>query len=220
MVKAIYLIKRKPGMDLEAFRDYWLTTHAALVCKLPGVRKYVQCHTRLSGYRKGEPLWDGIAEVSYDDTNALRRLASTPESRAASDDLANFADMTRGGVLLTEEVVQKDGATNPSMVKMAGFAVRKRGMEPEAFQKHWREIHGPMASKIAEVRRYVQCHTLLSAYRAGIKPIYDGVALTWFDNTDDMRVKSPEYKAIRRDEPNFLELHPENIIITKEHVII
>jgi len=82
-----------------------------------------------------------------------------------------------------------------------------------------RETHGPLATKIAQVRRYVQCHPL-SAYRDGRQPIYDGVALTWFDNTADMREKPPEYRAIRRDEPNFLELRPENIIITKEHVII
>ncbi|HEV3114809.1 MAG TPA: EthD family reductase [Candidatus Binataceae bacterium] len=220
MIKAIYFLKRKAGMDLEDFRKYWLGRHAELVCKVPGVRSYAQCHTLESGYRKGEPLWDGIAELGYDDTDAMRRVATLPESRSATEDTANFADTARGGALLTVETVQKDGATNPSMVKMAGFAVRKAGMEAEAFQQYWRDVHGPLACKIPQVRRYVQCHPLLSAYRAGIKPIYDGVALTWFDNTADMREKPPEYKAIRRDEPNFLELHPENIIITREHIII
>ena len=220
MIKAIHFIKRKPGIELDAFRAYWLGRHAELVSKVPGVRSYVQCHTLLSGYKKGEPIWDGIAELVYDDIDAMRRVADLPESRAANEDTGNFADLTRGGTLLTEEVVQKDGPTNPSMVKMAGFAIRKRGMSAEAFQQHWREIHGPMASKIPQVARYTQCHVRLSAYRDGRQPIYDGVALTWFDNTAVMREKPPEYRAIRRDEPNFLELHPENIIITKEHVII
>ena len=220
MIKAIHFIKRKPGMELEAFRAYWLGRHAELVSKVPGVRSYVQCHTLLSGYQKGEPIWDGIAELVYDDVDAMRRAADLPESRAANEDTGNFADLTRGGTLLTEEVIQMDGPTNPSMVKMAGFAIRKRGMSVEAFQNYWREIHGPLACKIPQVRRYVQCHVRLSAYRDGRQPIYDGVALTWFDNTAAMREKPPEYRAIRRDEPNFLELHPENIIITKEHVII
>jgi len=220
MIKAIHFIKRKPGMELDAFRAYWLGRHAELVSKVPGVRSYVQCHTLLSGYKKGEPIWDGIAELVYDDIDAMRRVADLPESRAADEDTGNFADLTRGGTLLTEEVVQKDGPTDPSMVKMAGFAIRKRGMSAEAFQCYWREIHGPMASKIPQVRRYVQCQVRLSAYRDGRQPIYDGVALTWFDDTTSMREKPPEYRAIRRDEPNFLELHPENIIITKEHVII
>ena len=93
-------------------------------------------------------------------------------------------------------------------------------MSPEAFQKHWREIHGPLAAKIPQVRRYVQCHVRLSAYRDGRQPIDDGVALTWFDSTDSAREKSPELRDIRRDEPNLIELHPENMIITKEHIII
>ena len=124
MIKAIHFIKRKPGMELEAFRAYWLGRHAELVSKVPGVRSYVQCHTLLSGYKKGEPIWDGIAELVYDDIDAMRRVADSPESRAANEDTGNFADLTRGGTLLTEEVVQKDGPTNPSMVKMAGFAIR------------------------------------------------------------------------------------------------
>lgn len=220
MIKAIYFIKRKPGMELDAFRKYWLGRHAELVSKVPGLRTYAQCHTLESAYTKLEPIWDGIAELGYDDIDAMRRIAASSESRAATEDTANFADMTRGGGLLTVEVVQKDGATNPSMVKMAGFATRKAGMEVEAFQKYWREIHGPLATKLPQLRRYVQCHPLLSAYREGKQPIYDGVALSWFDSTADMREKPPEYRAIRRDEPNFLELHPENFIITREHIII
>lgn len=220
MVKAIHFIKRKPGMELEAFRAYWLGRHAELVSKVPGVRSYVQSHTLLSGYTKGDPIWDGIAELVYDDIDAMRRVADSAESRAANGDTGNFADLTRGGTLLTEEVVQKDGPTNSSMVKMAGFAIRKTGMTPEAFQEYWRETHGPLASKIPQVRRYVQCHVRLSAYRDGGHPIYDGVAVTWFDSTDAMREKSPELRAIRRDEPNLIERHPENMIITREHVII
>jgi uncharacterized protein (TIGR02118 family) len=220
MIKAIYFIKRKPAMDLEDFRKYWMGRHAELVCKVPGLRTYAQCHTLLSGYKKGEPVWDGIAELGYDDIDAMRRIAGTPESVAATEDTANFADMTRGGALLTTEVMQKDGPVNPSMVKMAGFATRKPGMEVEAFQRYWKDVHGPLACKLAQLRRYVQCHPLRSAYRGGRQPIYDGVALSWFDSTNAMREKPPEYRAIRRDEPNFLELHPENFIITREHIII
>jgi uncharacterized protein (TIGR02118 family) len=220
MIRAIHFIKRKPGMELAAFRAYWLGPHAEMVSKVPGLRSYVQCHTLDSGYRKGEPIWDGIAELGFDDIETMRLSGSAPESQTATDDGANFADSNRGGSLITVEVLQKEGPANPSMVKMAGFATRKVGMDAEAFQKYWREIHGPLAAKIPQLRRYVQCHPLLSAYRGGRQPIYDGVALSWFDSTAAMREKPPEYRAIRHDEPNFLELHPENIIITREHVII
>jgi len=66
MIKAIYFIKRKPDMTLEDFRKYWLNDHAALVLKVPGLVKYVQSHTMDAGYRKHEPIYDGIAELWYE----------------------------------------------------------------------------------------------------------------------------------------------------------
>jgi len=68
MVKMVTCIKRKPGMSIEAFQEYWRTKHADIVLNLPGMRKYVQSHTLLSAYRKGEPVHDGIAEIWFDDT--------------------------------------------------------------------------------------------------------------------------------------------------------
>ena len=222
MVKAIYLIKRKRGMELEAFRNYWITTHAELALKVPGLRKYVQSHTLLSGYKKGEPLFDGIAEVWYDDTGAMRKIADLPEARAVNADGHEFMDMRASGFLLTREHVIKDGAINPSMVKYVAFARRKPGMEVEAYQAYWKDHHGPLAAKIPVVHRYVQSHLLLSAYRGGMAPVYDGVAETWFDDSNAMRVSqtTPEYQAVRADEPNFIDTTNLAFIITREHVML
>ena len=63
MVKTITFIKRKPGMSVEDFGQYWREKHARIVTKLPGLRRYVQFHTIPSGYRNGEPAYDGVAEV-------------------------------------------------------------------------------------------------------------------------------------------------------------
>lgn len=222
MVKAIYLIKRKRGMELEAFRNYWLTTHAALALKVPGLRKYVQSHTLPSGYKKGEPAFDGIAEVWYDDTDAMRKIAELPQARAVNDDGHLFMDMRESAMLLTREHVIKDGPLSPSMVKFVAFASRKLGMDVEAYQTYWKDHHGPLAAKIPVVHRYVQSHVLLSAYRGGLTPKYDGIAETWFDDSAAMRVseKTPEYQAVRADEPNFIDPERFAFIITKEHVML
>lgn len=222
MVKAIYLIKRKPAMELEAFRDYWLTTHAQLALKVPGLRKYIQSHTLLSGYRKGEPVFDGIAEVWYDDTDAMRKIAGTPEARAVNADGYNFMDVPASAMLLTREHVAKDGAISPAMAKFVAFAARKPGMDVETYQSYWQDHHGPLAARIPVVHRYVQSHVLLSAYRSGLTPAYDGVAETWFDDTAAMRHSetTPEYQAVRADEPNFIDPKRYAFIITKEHVML
>jgi uncharacterized protein (TIGR02118 family) len=94
MVKTITFIKRKPGMSVEDFGRYWRTKHAPIVTKLPGLRRYVQCHTIPSGYRNGEPAYDGVAEVWFDSTDAMRESATTPEFRAVRADEPNFIDTT------------------------------------------------------------------------------------------------------------------------------
>jgi uncharacterized protein (TIGR02118 family) len=71
------------------------------------------------------------------------------------------------------------------------------------------------------LRRYEQNHLKASAYAADPNPSYDGLAITWFDSTADMRrgTATPEYASTRADEPNFLAGHLP-IIITREHVIV
>ena len=92
MVKALSFFKRKAGMTVEAFQAYWRASHPEVVVKLPGIRRYVQSHTLLSGYRRGEPVHDGIAELWFDDTRAMRALAGTVAYAAVQADEAQFID--------------------------------------------------------------------------------------------------------------------------------
>lgn len=222
MVKAIYFIKRKPGMSLEAFRAYWLKEHAELVLKVPELCKYVQSHTLDSGYRRHEPIYDGIAELWYENTDVMRRIADTPESRAAGADDANFIDMSKFAFILTQERVQKENPLEPAMPKMISFIKRKPGMSVEEFQSYWRTHHGELARKLPGLRRYVQCHVRPSAYKSGRDPIYDGVAETWFESEDAMRAgaDTAAVRAVRADEKNFLAETPPPFIIAKEYVIL
>ena len=222
MVKMVAFFKRKPGMSIEDFQSYWRTTHADIVVKLPGIRRYVQSHTILSGYRKGEPIYDGMAELWFDNTDAMRAQAGTPEFAAVRADEPNFMDVASQGSIITEEHVIKDGPIPVDGVKNVEFVSHKPGMPIEDFQKHWREVHGPLGAAIPVVRRYVQSHTRLSIYQKGKTPLYDGVALTWFDSTQAMRTSAttPEYDRTREDEPNFIAAGKLPVIITKEHVIV
>src|SRR6266481_2686488 len=125
MVKAVSFFKRKAGMSVDAFQAYWRTAHPEVVVQLPGVRRYVQSHTLPSAYRKGEPAYDGIAEVWADDTNALRAMTRSPENAAVQADEAQFIDRDRMGVIVTEEHVVVDGAVGPEAVKAVEFLARQ-----------------------------------------------------------------------------------------------
>jgi uncharacterized protein (TIGR02118 family) len=221
MVKALSFFKRKAGMSVEAFQAYWRASHPEAVVKLPGIRRYVQSHTLLSGYRNGEPVHDGIAELWFEDTLAMRALAGTAAYAAVQADEAKFIERRTMGLIITEEHVIKDGAPPAGGVKNVAFVTHKPGMSIEAFQRYWREVHGPLAARITTVRRYVQSHTRLSAYEGGRSPVYDGAAVTWFDDTQAMRASavSPEYARVRADEANFIAPDPP-FIITREHVIV
>jgi uncharacterized protein (TIGR02118 family) len=222
VIKAVSFFKRKAGMPVEEFQAYWLRTHPTAVVRLPGVRRYVQSHTLLAGYRKGEPIYDGIAELWFEDTKAMHALRGTKEMEAVTADEAVFIDRATMGLILTEEHVIKDGPAPPRGVKNVEFVTRKPGLAVDEFQRYWREIHGPLAAQIPVIRRYVQSHTRTSAYERGRTPAYDGVAITWFDDTQAMRASaaSSQYPRVRADEPNFIAPGDAPFIITTEHVIV
>ena len=93
-------------------------------------------------------------------------------------------------------------------------------MSVELFQNHWSQQHGPIAAAIPGNRRYVQCHTRRAIYQSGGQPVYDGVAMSWFDDLDALRAsgQSAEYAATRADEANFLAGDP-TFVIAREHEI-
>jgi uncharacterized protein (TIGR02118 family) len=165
-------------------------------------------------------VYDGIAEVWAASTDVLRAMTASPAYAAVQEDEARFLDRGAMALLVTEEHVIVDGPPPPGGVKNVEFVRRRPGMDVAAFQRHWREVHGPLAARIAVLRRYVQSHTRASAYAAGRAPAWDGVAITWFDSTDAMRASAatPEYAATRADEANFVAPDPP-FIITREHVI-
>ncbi len=222
MVKAVSFFKRKAGMAVEEFQAYWRRRHPAAVTRLPGVRRYVQSHTRLAGYQKGEPIYDGIAELWFEDTKAMHALRGTKELEAVEADEAVFIDRSTMRLILTEEHVIKDGPAPPGGVKSVEFVTRKPGLEVDKFQRYWREVHGPIAAQIPMIRRYVQSHTRPSAYERGRTPAYDGVAITWFDDTQAMRASAAtvQYARVRADEPSFIAPGDPPFIITTEHVVI
>ncbi|MBI2555281.1 MAG: EthD family reductase [Candidatus Rokubacteria bacterium] len=222
MVKVVTFLKRKTGMPVDEFQAYWRTRHPEVVTRLPGVRRYVQSHTLPAGYRKGEPIYDGIAEVWADDTDALRAMTRSPEYARVQADEANFIDRASMGYLVTEEHTIKEGSVSPGNIKNVEFLTRKPSMRVGDFQSYWREVHGAIAARIPALRRYVQSHTRRAAYDAGRAPAYDGLAVTWFDSTEAIRAAAatPEYAVAAADRARFLAPGPMRFILTTEHVIV
>jgi len=217
MQKIISILKRKPGLAVEEFQRWWLEVHGPLVTRWPGIRRYVQSHALIQGYRKGDLPFDGIAELWFDDAEAIERMPA--HIRADGD---NYLDRSKAVRLAVDVHVIKDGAIPAGAVKNIELINRPQSMALEPFRRYWREVHGPIAAKIPPLRRYEQNHVSMSAYAGGKTPAYDGFAITWFASTNDMRAgaSTPEYAATRADEKNFLPPGELPIIIAREHVIV
>jgi uncharacterized protein (TIGR02118 family) len=187
VIKLIGGITRKDGMSVEAFQSYWRAVHAPLIARTPGLRRYIQLHSAPETYDEQLPAYDGLAEAWFDSVEAFDAAVASSEWQAAVADAPNF--IGKAVRMLATELPIIDAFASPAerrgMVKYAGFLKRKQGLTIEAFQKHWREVHGPLVvAEIEGMRRYVQAHALPETYALASPPAWDGVPQAWFDSLE------------------------------------
>lgn len=102
MIKMIFLVHRRPGLNREEFRTYWRDTHGPIASKVPGLRKYTQHHA-VPGPDGTEPPYDGFSEMWWDDAESLQAALESPEGKAAVEDIGNIVDMERQQVFVVEQ---------------------------------------------------------------------------------------------------------------------
>jgi uncharacterized protein (TIGR02118 family) len=103
LIKLVAMVKRKEGLPLETFRRYGLAVHGPLSMKLPGLRRYLQCHVRDGAYAIGEPVLDAVMMLWFDNVAALRAALDSPENAAAAADLLHFIEMKYAHSFVVEE---------------------------------------------------------------------------------------------------------------------
>jgi len=89
LIKFIAMVRRKPGLSFEEFTALWCGEHPALVLGMPGVRNYVQ-NPAYEGARRQWPV-DGIAEIWFDDKDAMKAAFASAEGVAANAHQDTFA---------------------------------------------------------------------------------------------------------------------------------
>ncbi len=109
------------------------------------------------------------------------------------------------------------------MIKGIALVVPKAGISVDAFHRHWRDIHAPLALRITQLRRYVQSHRKALAVPGFDNVPYGGVAEVWFDTraTLENLPSNPAYiHGAQADEPNFIDTAKLKFLATREHVFI
>lgn len=87
MVKFIALYK-KPA-DVAAFEKHYREVHLPLAKKMPGLRRLEVVH--FTGSPGGEPRYYMMAELYFDNADAMTAALKSPEGKAAGKDIMSVA---------------------------------------------------------------------------------------------------------------------------------
>jgi uncharacterized protein (TIGR02118 family) len=117
MIKLVFCLRRRPELSREEFDRYWREQHAPLVRSFAdalGARRYVQVRTldtpaneALRRPRGAPEPFDGVAELWWDDEEALVRATGEQEGRRAAreliEDERRFIDLENSPIWLATE---------------------------------------------------------------------------------------------------------------------
>lgn len=113
------------------------------------------------------------------------------------------------------------------MVKLCILVTRRSDISLEAFNKHWKEIHGPLFASQPEakqyVRKYVQVQSTGDSLDQFPVAAYDGIAEIWFDRMQDIEKVfgcDNYFKWIAPDEAEFIDRDKILWIYATENVVI
>jgi len=105
MIKVVYCVTKKASLTDAEFFHYWENVHGPIGARIPRLRKLIQSH-RLIQTGDGERHdYDGVAELWFDDMEALREARQSPEWKASTEDEENFIDHDRVAYFVSEERV-------------------------------------------------------------------------------------------------------------------
>ncbi len=190
MLKVCTLFKRKHGLTVDEYQSYWGAEHPNFVRRLPAIQGYTQNRPLPETFAtEDSPIYDGIVELLFPDSAALKHLATTQEYQDLNKDEEQFVDRSTIRLVLTDERVLKDGQREPHrQIKRISFFKRAKGMTPEEFQRRWCGEYGPAVAASPAAQRYAQSVPRLGGYQNGKEPEWDGIDMCWFATLAEARM--------------------------------
>ncbi len=183
MVRLTFVLRRKPGMSLAEFQQYWREVHGPLVAKQAttlNILRYVQVRTLndpvndlLAGARGAmEPPYDGVAELWWTNREALVSTFGNAAGQAAAKELVEdegrFIDLVHSPLWFAYEYPQVNptpeelvAREHSALVKLFFCLRHPSNLSLEQAQLYWRTNHGPLIRGVAQgmrMRRYLQVH--------------------------------------------------------------
>jgi uncharacterized protein (TIGR02118 family) len=149
MIAAISLMRRQNSKSLTHFRRHWIDIHGPLVCRFPGLRRYVQCHVIASpamNETARSMQIDGFPILYFDSDQDRISAHHSQEMAACNIDSRQFvgavsrviADVSgdlrsNAGRFSLIEIWPKDSSPEPRPVH---YRVREQGAAPNSVIPH------------------------------------------------------------------------------------
>ena len=177
MINAITIIKKKQGLTYEKFQNYWKNEHAEIVTRSPLVGTYVQSHPIYNDELTFEDTIEGIAEIWFEDTNAMRSLAATKEYKDIQDDEKVFIDGSAVRLIIAEDIITVEG--DVSDYKLIIFMNKSSNVELTDFRKELVDMASQYSKK--NVNRMKVSLPKIAGYKGDKSPAWDAILTFWLD---------------------------------------
>ena len=175
MINAITIIKKKQGLTYEKFQDYWKNEHAEIVTRSPLVGTYVQSHPIYNDKLTFEDTVDGIAEIWFDDTNAMRSLAATKEYQDIQNDEKVFIDGSAVRLIIAEDKITVEG--DISDCKLIIFMNKSSNVELADFRNDLVDKASHYSKK--NLNRMKVSLPKITGYKGDKSPAWDAILTFW-----------------------------------------
>ena len=175
MINAITIIKKKQGLTYEKFQNYWKNEHAEIVTRSPLVGTYIQSHPIYNDELTFEDTIDGIAEIWFDDTNAMRSLAATKEYQDIQNDEKVFIDGSAVRLIIAEDKITVEG--DISDYKLIIFMNKSSNVELADFRNDLVDKASHYSKK--NLNRMKVSLPKIAGYKGDKSPAWDAILTFW-----------------------------------------
>ena len=212
MINAITIIKKKQGLTYEKFQNYWKNEHAEIVTRSPLVGTYVQSHPIYNDELTFEDTIDGIAEIWFEDTNAMRSLAATKEYKDIQDDEKVFIDGSAVRLIIAEDIITVEG--DVSDYKLIIFMNKSSNVELTDFRKELVDMASQYSKK--NVNRMKVSLPKTAGYKGDKSPAWDAILTVWLDLKVDQQYIDDTVNYFSNSAPNIIAKLCSSVVVQEK----
>jgi uncharacterized protein (TIGR02118 family) len=233
LVKIVRLVKRRSGLTLAQFKDYWLTLHAEherrAIAETPLQRIVASISTGEVALGGTEPPFDGMVALYFNNIEDARATFAGPATAAMREDAKNFVDPNQiPPQIFAEEYLmsEKEEAVlvlrKTGQLKIIRTVYRRRDLSYQQFKDYWLNKHSRLEDRVIAETAMQRIVATFAVPQYREEPDFDGMVELYFDRVEDIRAMfaGPVPAMMRKDEENFVQMDAPAVRLVAEEYLI